>query len=408
MTPKVEHLVVDTSAFIKNTQLQDIAENLVTVEDVVKEIKNKRQLRRLVVLPYDLKLKDVDPENIKLVKEFSMKTGDYPALSATDLKVLALTYQLHKEILGLDGVKTEPLSKKSVEIVDHSIISSANVVGFHLPSSDSGNEQEVPDIDEVREKFESLGCNENEDTRNEEIANEGTENDDVDYDNSDIDEDDDDDEPPFDDDGWITPQNVAEAKRELTGAARLADDSPPPKVACLSTDFAIQNVLKQMGLSVVTLDGLLIRQVRTFILRCYACFKTTSLMEKVFCPNCGNKTLKRVAVTVDEDGHEVIHINFRRPLTGRGKKFPLPKFKGGKHANNPIICEDQRVPQQRPSKVALKKTNPLDPDYTAGMSPFVMRDVNSRAAVLGVQPGAEVKYWMRKNPNQVVKRRRKK
>lgn len=75
-----------------------------------------------------------------------------------------------------------------------------------------------------------------------------------------------------------------------------------------------------MGLSVVTLDGLLIKQVKTFILRCYACFKTTSLMDKIFCQNCGNKTLKRVAVTVDEDGHEVIHINFRRPLSGRGKK----------------------------------------------------------------------------------------
>lgn len=395
MTPKVEHLVVDTSAFIKNSQLQDIAENLFTVEDVVKEIKNKRQLRRLVVLPYELKLKDVDPENIKLVQEFSKKTGDYPALSATDLKVLALTFQLHKEILGLDGIKTEPTTKKSIEVVDHSVISSANVVGFHVPSSDSGNEQEVPDIDEVREKFESLGCNEEEDDNKSDEETDDEDNDE-------------DDEPPLDDDDWITPQNVAEAKRELTGAARLADDSPPPKVACLSTDFAIQNVLKQMGLSVVTLDGLLIRQVRTFILRCYACFKTTSLMDKVFCPNCGNKTLKRVAVTVDEDGHEVIHINFRRPLTGRGKKFSLPRFKGGKHANNPIMCEDQRVPQQRPSRMALTKTNPLDPDYIAGMSPFVMRDVNSRAAILGVQPGAEIKYWMRKNPNQVVKRRRKK
>lgn len=45
---------------------------------------------------------------------------------------------------------------------------------------------------------------------------------------------------------------------------------------------------------------------------------------------------------------------------------------------------------------------------TSGVSPFSMRDVSSRAAVLGVQPGGEVKYWMRKNPNQVVKRRRKK
>lgn len=395
MTPKVEHLVVDTSAFIKNTQLQDIAENLFTVAEVVNEIKSKRQLRRLVVLPYDLQLKDVDPESVAVVKAFSMKTGDYPALSSTDLKVLALTYQLHKEKLGLEGIKTEPTTNQSVAVIDHSLISSANVVGFHLPSSDSGSEQEVPDIDEVTKKLGSLECNgSDEEEEEEEEEDEGEEG----YDS----------DPPLDDDDWITPGNVADAKRELSGAAQLSEDSPPPKVACLSTDFAIQNVLKQMGLSVVTLDGLLIRQVRTFILRCYACFKTTSLMDRVFCPNCGNKTLKRVAVTVDNEGKEVIHINFRRPLTSRGKKFPLPKFKGGKHSNNPIICEDQRVPQQRPSKVALSKMNPLEPDYIAGVSPFSMRDVSSRAAVLGVQPGGEVKYWMRKNPNQVVKRRRKK
>ena len=84
--------------------------------------------------------------------------------------------------------------------------------------------------------------------------------------------------------------------------------------------YYFQNVLKQMGLNVVTLDGLLIHHVRTFILRCYACFKTTSLMDKIFFPNCGNKTLKRVAVTVDNDGKEIIHINFRKPLTSRGKK----------------------------------------------------------------------------------------
>ena len=46
--------------------------------------------------------------------------------------------------------------------------------------------------------------------------------------------------------------------------------------------------------------------MRTYILRCYACFKTTSLMTKIFCPKCGNKTLKRVAVSLDENGQQVV------------------------------------------------------------------------------------------------------
>jgi len=91
-------------------------------------------------------------------------------------------------------------------------------------------------------------------------------------------------------------------------------------VACLTMDFAMQNVLMQMGLNVVSLDGKVIKQMRTFIFRCYACFKTTSVMTKIFCPHCGNKTLKKVEVTLDENGQQQIHINYQRPLSAKGKK----------------------------------------------------------------------------------------
>ena len=40
--------------------------------------------------------------------EFSKKTGDYPSLSATDIKVLALTYQLELEHVGSKHLKKEP------------------------------------------------------------------------------------------------------------------------------------------------------------------------------------------------------------------------------------------------------------------------------------------------------------
>ena len=40
--------------------------------------------------------------------EFSKKTGDYPSLSATDIKVLALTYQLELEHVGSQHLKKEP------------------------------------------------------------------------------------------------------------------------------------------------------------------------------------------------------------------------------------------------------------------------------------------------------------
>jgi hypothetical protein len=58
----------------------------------------------------------------------------------------------------------------------------------------------------------------------------------------------------------------------------------------------------------------------------------------------------------------------------RGKKFSLPAPKGGKHSVNPILAVDQPESQQRISKKALARNNPLDPDYVSGSSPFVVKE----------------------------------
>jgi hypothetical protein len=62
--------------------------------------------------------------------------------------------------------------------------------------------------------------------------------------------------------------------------------------------------------------------------------------------------------------------------------------RGGKHANNPILSEDQPRPQNLPSKKSLIKNNPLDPDYTCLSSPFATKDVYSRASALGIKPNS--------------------
>lgn len=50
------------------------------------------------------------------VTEFSKKTGDYPSLSATDIKVLALTYQLELEHVGCQHLKKEPEVKVTADL----------------------------------------------------------------------------------------------------------------------------------------------------------------------------------------------------------------------------------------------------------------------------------------------------
>nr|CAD7445587.1 unnamed protein product [Timema bartmani] len=59
--------------------LNDVGKTILTIQEVVDEITNKRQLRRLVVLPYDLQLKDVFQENIKYKgRRARQKAGDNP------------------------------------------------------------------------------------------------------------------------------------------------------------------------------------------------------------------------------------------------------------------------------------------------------------------------------------------
>ncbi|KAI7987047.1 RNA-binding protein NOB1 [Camellia lanceoleosa] len=113
-------------------------------------------------------------------------------------------------------------------------------------------------------------------------------------------------------------------------------------VACVTSDFAMQNVLLQMGLRLLAPGGMQIRQLQRWILKCHACFKVTPEIGRIFCPSCGNGgTLRKVAVTVGENG---IVLSARRPrISLRGTKFSLPLPQGGRDAitKNPILREDQ-------------------------------------------------------------------
>ncbi|KAK1353338.1 putative Nin one binding (NOB1) Zn-ribbon, ribonuclease, PIN domain-containing protein [Heracleum sosnowskyi] len=117
-------------------------------------------------------------------------------------------------------------------------------------------------------------------------------------------------------------------------------------VACITSDYAMQNVILQMGLRLVAPGGMQIRELHRWILKCHACYKVTTEIGRIFCPKCGNGgTLRKVTVTVGENG---IVIAARRPRVSlRGTKFSLPMPQGGRDAitKNPVLREDQ-LPQK--------------------------------------------------------------
>lgn len=81
-------------------------------------------------------------------------------------------------------------------------------------------------------------------------------------------------------------------------------------------------------------------------------------------------------------------------------QYSLPTPKGGKYAVNPKLCEDQRQPQQRTSKKSKMKVDVFDPNYSALISPFAAKDVNSRSAVLGYTGRRQQPGRHRRNPNE--------
>ncbi|XP_005726405.1 RNA-binding protein NOB1 isoform X2 [Pundamilia nyererei] len=421
-TTLVEHVVADAGAFLRKAPLQEIGRNIYTLKDVVEEIRDKPTRRSLAFLPYQLHFKEPHPEHIRHVTEFSKKTGDYPSLSATDIKVLALTYQLELENVGSQHLRKEPEVKVNIQSTQRHPETPMNVAGFHFPSkkpADSTNVQQTEtekktpnetDGDEFnsfqfwREPLpaiddELLGLlkegNESPQTekRAEQRASAG-QSDDEDKENEPDDEDDEEDDD--DGGGWITPGNIKEVKMDSADWTAPADI----KVGCLTTDFAMQNVLIQIGLHVLSVNGMLIKQARNYILRCHACFKTTSDMNKAFCPHCGNRTLKKLAVTVNEDGSVQMHFSKNpKVLNPRGLRHTLPLPQGGKHSTNPHLVEDQRFPQQRLSRKARQKTDVFNPDYVAGASPFCENDIYSRAANLQIRDSQCGGGRRRANPN---------
>jgi len=159
---------------------------------------------------------------------------------------------------------------------------------------------------------------------------------------------------PFEEDdegGWITPDNVTQyndSYNALTGAV-VPDEHV--KVACLTTDFAMQNVLLQMKMNLLAVDGMVIKMTQKWILRCYTCFKLCKQIEKQFCPHCGYPTLEKVSYTIDEEGNPSYNIP-RGKRSLRGTKYPLPIPKGGRNNNDLILCE-QQIPRQRQKKKKL-------------------------------------------------------
>ena len=175
---------------------------------------------------------------------FSKKTGDYASLSATDLKVLALTWAIEKEVNGsVDHLRTEP-GRPVAQVGKHSPLSGAKKDAGMDADPEHTSDQPESTIEEpvkaLEEPLKDLSLDVKETDPSIKAIDAPVETSGQEAETAENINDDDDDE------GWITPSNVARKKKahqaRMLGAAAPKDGEEPKTlpVACMTTDFAMQ------------------------------------------------------------------------------------------------------------------------------------------------------------------------
>jgi RNA-binding protein NOB1 len=342
-------LVLDANAFIKGLDnILDVADCIVTISQVVNEVRDRSARSILERLPLKLHVLEPSIESIHDVMTMAAKTGDDGTMSRTDVRLCALALDCCMSN-GCLGARIEPRAptlnpnSKDIKTIDDEMDEDA----FDEEDEEEGEEdEEEGDVPEVEAEAKPTIID-SAATVPTTVPATVTTTDVVPETTDDCD----------DDDGeWITPENIAKVQHG-TAVQNGATDFTGG-VACVTSDFAMQNTLMHLGVPIVGPRGMRIRELRLWLLRCHACFRIVTDTTKQFCPDCGSgDTLRRVNYVVHENGEKELFINFSRRISTRGTVFGLPKPRGGRKGTNRtlVLREDQLAHVMRGKQSAGSK-----------------------------------------------------
>lgn len=346
----IHTILLDASPILLNTPaistLTATCTQLITTPAVISEIRGEEARTRFQTLyqPF-IEVRTPKPESIKFVKDFARRTGDLAVLSATDLEILALAYDLECERNGGDWrLRNAPGQKrvngsppKKDETPDAGAIEHENasteepVEQTQTEHPEQGTIEEGTDdlrettIDST-ESTEKLVAQENNDEAVVEATVEAPQDEAAEETVPDLQEDDSADS----DSGWITPSNIKRKQAKDEGAIDTNAVQKTLQVATMTGDFAMQNVLLQINLNLLsTKTCKRITNIKQTIFRCHACFQTTKDMTKQFCPRCGKPTLTRVTCTTNDKGEVKLHLKQNYQWNNRGNIYSVPKPTAG-------------------------------------------------------------------------------
>jgi RNA-binding protein NOB1 len=184
-----------------------------------------------------------------------------------------------------------------------------------------------------------------------------------------------------DSEGWITPSNLKKKQAEDAGAStEQTAESKTMQVGVLTTDYAMQNVILQINLNLLSPSMTRVKHLKTFVLRCHACFNVSKDMTKQFCPRCGQPSLTKVSCSTNANGEFKLHLKKNMQWNTRGDRYSVPKavhgsangrIKGGGKGgwgNDLILAEDQKEYERAMTTEKKQKERSLmDEDYLPGI-----------------------------------------
>lgn len=262
------------------------------------------------------------------MSEIARKTGDKEVMSSTDLGILALAYELECELRGGEAWmrKEDIIGKKEVlrgglpEDPPAQVDIEKGVENPAAAKQDSG-EEEPSDGKILENGLPGLELSEAMPASVAVVEQQADEEDTGDSDDSLGGE-------------WITPSNIHKFRNEAECAIDFAaNEDSPIYTACVTSDFAMQNILLLLPITLLspTSPYMRIKSAKTWLLRCHACFYITRNMKLQFCPRCGGPTLLRTSCSTDsETGKTTIYLKKNFQWNNRGNVYAVPRPTGGR------------------------------------------------------------------------------
>ena len=415
----INTILLDSTPLLTNTPplstLLSHTTTLLSTPSVISEIRDEAARSRIdaLYLPF-LTLRTPKPESIKFVRDFARRTGDLSVLSRTDVEVLGLAYEVECELNKGDWrLRRTPGQKRTngampgredkqeetpqeeaknghVEAGGKSaaiLLSPAPRAPWAQPVPEPGAEETtatlkkttLEDSHPAAERFPEPA--EDESTLSIQPQSSVADNESLEAEEAE--------EASSDDgsEGWITPSNINRRKAKDAAAANITSKTPGSmQIATITGDFAMQNVLLQMNLNLLSpATCQRITQLKRTILRCHACFTTTKQMDRQFCEKCGKPTLTRVSCSTNANGETRLHLKANMQWNNKGNIFSIPKpthgtanhkYKGPKHGgggkngwgNDLILAEDQKEYLRAKQAQGRERVRDLmDEDYLPGI-----------------------------------------